>query len=228
MLAGPAVVWLLDWVGRRCTPMVARQPAFGPLAALAIALVGGTAAGLNAAYRFPGPFLYGSDTRSVTPELLGTSEWFAARFGPGNNIVTDRFTGLIFGSFGLQNTADPSAGFPVYNLYLAKPGAPIEPPFLLSELNTSRYTYLIVDARMAYDMPETRCLLRSLMSRHSVTKAGKSIFYGRLGKFNTIPWMVKVFQSDNYSIYRLNLPATNDGYQDHAAEAGTASWGSCR
>ena len=126
MLAAPAVVWLLDWAGQRARRWLRVSLRSGLLAALAIALVGGTAAGLNAAYRFPGPFLYGSDTRSVTPELLGTSEWFTARFGAGNHIVTDRFTGLVFGSFGLQNPAVPSAGFPVYNLYLAKPGAPID------------------------------------------------------------------------------------------------------
>ena len=39
---------------------------------------------------------------------------------------------------------------------------------------------------------------------------GKSPFHGRLNKFNTIQWMVKVFQSDNYCIYRLNLPAKPD------------------
>jgi hypothetical protein len=31
----------------------------------------------------------------------------------------------------------------------------------------------------------------------------KSPFYGRLNKFNTVQWAVKVFQSDNYSIYRF-------------------------
>ncbi len=215
LLAGPAVVWLVDWAGRRSRRWLRTTMRSGLLAALAIALVGGTAAGLNAAYRFPGPFLYGSDTRSVTPELLGTSEWFAARFGPRNNIVTDRFTGLVFGSFGVQNPADPSAGFPAYNLYLAKPRAAIKPPFLLSELSTSRYIYLVVDARIAYDVPEIGVYFEP-NEPSFLTKAGKSIFFGRLGKFNTIPWMVKVYQSDNYSVYRLNYPASSNGYQNHA------------
>lgn len=212
MLAAPAVVWVIDWSGRRASQWLRTGLRSGLLAALAIALVGGTAAGLNAAYRFPGPFLYGSDTRSITPELRTASKWFTARFGTGNHVVTDSFTGLIFGSFGLQSTPSPSAGFPVYNLYLAKPGAPIQPAFLLSELKTSGYAYLIVDERMAYDVPE----LGSYFAPNEpsfLTKSGKPIFYGRLGKFNTIPWMVKVYQSDNYSIYRLNLPVTKTGYR---------------
>lgn len=214
MLAGPGVVWLLDWARHRTRQWLRVSLCSGALAALAIALIGGTAAGLNASYRFPGPFLYGSDTRSVTPELLATSNWFSARIGTDKNIVTDRYTGLIFGSFGSQNLAAPSSGFPVYNLYLAKPGARIEPAYLLFDLSLSNYTYLIVDEHMAYELPYLGVYFTpndpaSLLRTHG----GKPVFYGRLGKFNTIQWTVKVFQSDSYSIYRLNLPAIATGYQ---------------
>jgi hypothetical protein len=213
MLAGPAVVWLLDWARRRARQWLRVSLYSGLLATLAVALVGGTAAGVDASYRFPGPFLYGSDARSVTPELLAASKWFSARFSTGNNIITDRYTGLIFGSVGLQNPASPSIGFPVYNLYLAK-AADIEPAFLLFDLSTSNYTYLVVDGRMAYDLPETGMYFTpgepASLDR---PQGGKPVFYARLGKFNTLPWMVKVFQSDNYSIYRLNLPIAKIGYQ---------------
>ena len=207
MLAGPAVVWLLDWAGHQTRRWLQLTIYSGLMTALAIALVGGTAAGLDASYRFPGPFLYGSDARSITPELYAASKWFSDRFGTGNNIITDRYTGLIFGSIGLQSPASPSAGFPVYNLYLAKPGAPIEPPFLLFDLSLSNYTYLIVDERMAYELPQLGFYFTP-NDPASLTQpqGGKPVFYGRLQKFNTFNWMVKVFQSDNYSIYRLNLP----------------------
>lgn len=214
MLAGPAVVWLLDWARRRVRSWLRVSLYSGLLAALAIALIGGTAAGVDASYRFPGPFLYGSDARSVTPELLAVSQWFSERFGTGNNVVTDRYTGLIFGSVGLQNPASPSTGFPVWNLYLAKPGASIKPASLVFDLANSNYAYLIVDGHMASDLPETGMYFTpgepTLMDH---PQAGKPIFYGRLDKFNTLPWMVKVFQSDNYSIYRLNLPQPRVGYQ---------------
>jgi hypothetical protein len=214
MLAGPAVVWVLDWARRRARQWLRVSLYLGLLAVLAVALVGGTAAGVDASYRFPGPFLYGSDARSVTPELLAASKWFSTTFGTGNNIVTDRYTGLIFGSVGLQDPASPSIGFPVYNLYVAKPGAPIEPAFLLFDLATSNYAYLVVDGRMAYDMPETGMYFTpGEPASLDHPQGGKPIFYGRLGKFNTLPWMVKVFQSDNYSIYRLNLPPAKTGYQ---------------
>jgi len=215
MLLGIAAVWLIDWVRRGSQQWWRVGLRSGLFAALALALIGGTAAGLDASYRFPGPFLYGSDARSITPELLAASEWFSARFGTGNNIITDRNTALVFGSFGLQDPATPSAGFPVYNLYSAKPRARIKPAVLLYELTASRYLYLIVDERMAYEVPETGVYFVP-DEPNFLSKSGKPIFFGRLAKFNTIPWMIKVFQSDNYSIYRLTAPASKISYQSHA------------
>ncbi|HEY7146436.1 MAG TPA: hypothetical protein VH637_19510 [Streptosporangiaceae bacterium] len=221
VLSGLAVVWLLDWSWHRGRQWLRVSLYSGLTAALAIAMIGGTAAGLDASYRFPGPFLYGSDARSVTSELLGTSRWFTARFGVHNNVITDRYTGLIFGSLGLQNTASPSAGFPVYNLYLAKPGQPIKPSFLLFDLGLSHYTYLIVDRRMEYQVPELGMYFTpDEPAAQFQPHDGRSVFYGRLGKFSTTPWMIKVFQSDNYIIYRLNLPAAAASYQPQPPPSG--------
>ncbi len=213
LLAAPAAVWLVDWAGRRTHRWQRAGTRAGLAGLLAVALVGGTAAGLDAEYRFPGPFLYGSDARSVTPELLAVGRWFSDRFGAGNNIVTDRDTGFIFGSFGLQNPAQPSSGFPVWDLYSAAPGAPITPSNLLPELSGSDYLYLIVDERMATQQPEIGIYFEtSEPASIDALYGGKPIFYGRLGKFSTMSWLVKVFQSDNYSIYRFDLPASAAGY----------------
>jgi hypothetical protein len=214
ILTGPAIVWLMEWARHRAHQWLRISLYSGLWVALAITQVGGTAAGVDASYRFPGPFLYGSDARSVTPELLAVSRWFSGRLGLENNIVTDRYTGLIFGSLGLQNPASPSVGFPVYNLYLTKPGALIKPAALLFDLGNSNYTYLIVDRYMAYDLPETGMYFipgePGVLDR---LQGGKPVFYGRLGKFNSFKWMVKIFQSDHYSIFKLNLPETKIGYQ---------------
>jgi hypothetical protein len=213
ILAAPAAVWLIDSAGRSIHRWRRVSLRVGLAATLAIALIGGTAAGLDASYRFPGPFLFGSDARSVTPELLATSEWFSTRFGTDNSVFTDRYTGLIFGSFGLQDTVYPSGNRPFYNLYLAQPDAQIQPPDLLSELRLSNITYLIVDERMAYDLPENGVYFTAADPALLRPQGGQSVFYGKLDKFNTIQWMVKVYQSDNYSIYRLNLSPVPIGYQ---------------
>lgn len=214
ILAGPAAAWLVDWCRHHASEWWRLCLYSGLMAALAVALIGGTAAGLQASYRFPGPFLYGSDARSVTPELLAASEWFSARFGVNNNIVTDRYTGLVFASFGLQNTASPSAGFPTYDLYLAKAGARLGPSYLLDDLSISDYTYLIVDQHMAYELPELGIYFVPSEPGSLFRAPGNvPVFRGRLQKFNAVNWMVKVYQSDNYSIYRLDLPVSRVGYE---------------
>jgi hypothetical protein len=151
--------------------------------------------------------------RALTPELLAASAWFSASLGPGNNIIADRDTGLIFGSFGLQDMTQASAGFPVWDLYLDKPGTPITPPYLLAELSMTDDLYLVVDRRMATEVPQVRDYFAfgepaSLDTLHD----GRPVFYGRLSKFNRIAWLVKIFQSDNYSIYHCELPAGAAGY----------------
>jgi hypothetical protein len=215
MLAGLAAVWLVDWAGHATQRWRRVGLRSGLVAVLAIALVGGTAAGLDGYYRFPGPFRFGSDARSITPELLATSEWFSDRFGAGDNIITDRYTGLIFASFGAQNTAYVSSKLPVYNLYLAEPGVQIQHS-LLAKLKSSDITYLIVDRRMAYELPQLGIYFTTTDPFLPQSQGGKPIFSGKLNKFNTMQWLVKVFQSDNYAIYRLNLPISSIGYQHTA------------
>jgi hypothetical protein len=207
VLAAPVVVWLLDRAGRQFAQWRRACARAVLVSALAIGLIGGTAAGINAAYRFPGPYLYGSDTRSITPEVLGASRWFSTQLGPGHNIVTDKYTGLIFGSFGQQFTDVPSPGFPVWDLYLDKPGAQIGPARLIFELTISHYTYLVVDNRIAHEVPAEGQYFGNGEPGSLITRSGKAgLPAGRLGKFDAVPWMIKVFQSDNYSVYRLNLP----------------------
>jgi hypothetical protein len=209
----PVTVWLLELARRRAHIWSRIGWRTGLAAAMAISLTGGTAAGLDASYRFPGPFLYGSEARSDSPELDAMSQWFLDRFGPKNNVVTDRYTGLIIGSFGLQYTANPSSGFPVYDLYTDEPGKPLGPAFLLAELASSKYLYLIVDERMADHTPAIGVYFEGDDTGQFALPDGKPIFQGRLGKFNSTLWMYKVFQSDNYSVYRMNLPAGPDTYQ---------------
>ena len=85
---------------------------------------------------------------------------------------------------------------------------------MLFDLSLSNYTYLVVDGRMAYETPELGIYFTpSEPASLFEPQDGKPVFYGRLNKFNTIQWMIKVFQSDNYSIYRLDLPVTRLGYE---------------
>jgi hypothetical protein len=114
----------------------------------------------------------------------------------------------------MQNITYPSPGFPTYNLYLAKPDTPMSPPNLLAQLSFSRYTYLIIDERFAYKVPELGVyFVPGEPTSLFIPQDGHPILYGRLGKFNKVLWAVKVFQSNNYSIYRFIIPHGAASYE---------------
>ena len=213
ILAALSAAWLVDWASLR-RRAVARWTATGVLTAMtATALVGGTAAGLDASYRFPGPYLYGSDARSDTPELNAMAQWFLGRFGPGHRLVTDRYTGLAMASSGLQDPALPSAAFPVWDLYAAEPGQPLGPPFLFTVLEQGHYRYLVVDKRIGTDVPLLGIYFEGNEPGDFVRPNGQPVFSGRLAKFNGVPWMSEILESDNYAVYRMYLPAGRQRYQ---------------
>jgi hypothetical protein len=213
LLAGPVAAWLADWAGRRARVLTRVAVRLVLAAVTATSLVGGTAAGLDASYRFPGPYLFGSDARTDTAELNAMTQWFVGRFGAGNHVITDRYTGLLVSSSGLQDTAQPSSGFPVWDLYTDQPGQPLGPPFLIASLTSADYRYLIVDRRMATDVPRLGVYFEGTEPAGFVLPDGRPIFKGRLAKFDGVLWMSQVFESDNYAVYRMNLPVTSPPYQ---------------
>jgi hypothetical protein len=165
-------------------------------------LVGNTAAGMNPSYRFPGPPVFGSDTRSVTPEVLAAASWLRATQGRGLRILADRYSGLIFGSYGEQNPATGSVTFPTYDLYLAQPGGPV-PPALIEQLRSWEFGYLIVDRRMARQVPEIQIYFET---NEPIAHDGRPAFtLGQLTKFDSTPWTIKIYDSGNIAIYRFDF-----------------------
>jgi hypothetical protein len=205
VVAGPTMALLLTWLRDLALRWQRTALAAALAVALGIGMMGGTAAGVDVSYRFPGPYLYGSDTRDITPELYAASAWFRSRFGTGNNLVIDRFSGVVFASFGLQDPAPTWTGFPTYDLYLAKPDSP-ELQSLLAKLQGSNYHFVIVDRRMAYYLPQVGVYFDPGEPASLVPAKGKSPFSGKLQRLNSLPWLTKIFQSDNYIIYRLVVP----------------------
>jgi hypothetical protein len=199
LVVAPVVVALLDRAARR----PARLITGGALLALcAVVLVGNTAAGMNPSYRFPGPPVYGSDTRSVTPEVVAAADWLRDTHGRGLRIVADRYSGLIFGSFGEQNPVTGSVTFPTYEVYLTQPGRPV-PPALITQLSSWNFGYLIVDRRMATEVPEIQIYFET---NEPIPHHGRPAFSLRqLTKFDTTPWTIKIYDSGNIAIYRFDF-----------------------
>lgn len=175
------------------------------IAVWATMLVGNVAAGLDESYRFPGPFLFGSDTRSLTPEVLATATWFDQHVGSGVRIMTDRYTGLAFVLAADSWTASPSAGFPAYDLFFS--AAPPSPD-LVAELASSDYEYLIVDKRVATDLPSLGSYFEG--DQAITAELTQPIPAANINRYAKAPWTTKVFESDNYVIYRFDFAAIHD------------------
>ena len=78
----PAALVILFELDKR-RPWVKRTAATVGAAVLAVLLVGNVAASTTIDSRFPGPYQFGSDTLSVTPETLRFAHWVQAHLGPG-------------------------------------------------------------------------------------------------------------------------------------------------
>ncbi|MCO8270696.1 hypothetical protein M1L60_08795 [Actinoplanes sp. TRM 88003] len=194
LVVAPLVIWLLDRAPRYTGPAL--------LAVCAVVMVGNTAAGMNPSYRFPGPPVFGSDTRSSIPEVSAASAWLRSTQGRDLRIVADRYSGLIFGSFGGQRPVTGSVTFPTYELYLAQPDRKISPQ-LITQLSEWRFTYLIVDRRMAREVPEIQIYFET---NEPVPHGDQPAFtLGQLTKFDRTPWTIKIYDSGNIAIYRFDF-----------------------
>jgi hypothetical protein len=194
LVVAPLVVALLDRFARVAGPAL--------IALFTVMMVGNVAAGMNPSYRFPGPFVYGSDTRALTPEVLAAADWLRDTQGRGLRIVADRYSGLIFGSLGGQFPVTGSVTFPTYDIYLAQPGHPV-PPALIGQLRSWRFGYLIVDKRMAREVPEIQIYFEN---NEPIAHDGHPGFtLAQLTKFDRTPWTIKIYDSDDIAIYRFDF-----------------------
>lgn len=168
-------------------------------AALIILVIGNTDSSVDVEYRFPGPYVYGSDTRSLTAELMYLTQWFQQTQPPDPTVITDRYTGLPLGGFAGANLAQPSKGFPFWDLYF-NAGQP--PAGLLLELGYSGYDYVIVDDRMAQYLPAIGAYF--VASEPGAFEHKTPVPAAALNRFRQDPWATEVFNSSHYSVYRLN------------------------
>ncbi|MET7290188.1 hypothetical protein [Streptomyces sp. NPDC005573] len=175
------------------------------------ALMGNVAAGLDTDYRFPGPFVFGSDTRSVTAELVGTSHWFRDTIGRRERVVTDRYTGLILVRDADSLPAAPSKGFQTYDLYFDS-----TPPsaYLVHELSSSHYTYFVVDKRMATQLPAIGVFFEP--DEPFAHGSSNPISARNLVRYDHLPWTTKVYDSDSYAVYRFDFDAIHDTVPEEA------------
>ena len=212
-LVTPVVLTCLD----RMTQLRGRVLVAAGTAALLVAsdgLVGNVAAGLDTDYRFPGPFVFGSDTRSVSAELVGLSAWFDQDIGTRQHVVSDRYTDLVLVRDADAEPAAPATGFATYDLYFnaGPPGS-----YLVYELSSSGYAYLIIDKRMSYELPEVGVFFEP--DEPYAYEGSDPITKANLDRYDYLPWTTEVYDSDDYSVYRFDFAAIHDPSAAGAADA---------
>ncbi|MEV6299021.1 hypothetical protein AB0M02_06410 [Actinoplanes sp. NPDC051861] len=199
LVTAPLIIALLDRSAGRI-----RSIAMGAvlLTVCAMMLVGNNAAGMNPSYRFPGPPVFGSDTRAATPEVLAAAAWLRETQGRETRLVADRYSGLILGSYGEQEPTTGSATFPAYDLYLARPGQPM-PPALLRQLRDWRFEFLVVDRRMSEQVPDIKIYFET---NEPIPHDGRPAFSReQLTKFDHLPWLIKMYDGPHVAIYRFDF-----------------------
>jgi hypothetical protein len=203
ILLGPVVVaFVAGWMSRS-----SRRRLIGGAAVAGVGLVflmGNVASGFNEAYRFPGPYLYGSDTRTQTAELQGAVDWFRSSQGTNRRMIADRYTGMIFGSRGRQETIAPSRSFPAWDLYF-NVAAPR--PRLLRQIATSKDTYLVIDERMSRELPFIGIYFNG--NEPKAMERVRPVPRAALEKFERLPYTRNIYSSDTLRIYRFRLSAAD-------------------
>ncbi len=204
----PAALVTLFELDKR-SPWLKRTAATVGAAVFAVLLVGNVAAGISVDHRFPGPYEFGSDTLSVTPETLGFARWVQAHLGPGAHIVTDRFTAIALTAHADAVTpmqvAGGGAGLQFATIwYVPRPPTPA----LMSAMERQRDDYLAVDVRDAqYIATYPPLFYNSEPNRvppQNIT---------RLAHW---PWLRLLYSSQHYRLYKIDFHSYFLWYPSHA------------
>ncbi len=190
----------------KLTPWLKRTAATAGAAVLAVLLVGNVAAGTPIDYRFPGPYRFGSDTLSVTPETLSLAHWVQTHLGPRAHVVTDRFTALALTVH--ADAVTPIQGPPGLSIsniwYNRRPPT----PSLMSALQHRQVDYLAIDIR---DAKYTAVNPPLFYTGEPRLVPGQNIT--RLAHW---PWLRLLYSSAHYRLYQINYHSYYLWYPSHA------------
>jgi hypothetical protein len=197
------------WLKR--SPWLTYTAATAGAAIFTVLLVGNVGGGASVDHRFPGPYEFGSDTRSVTPETLRFAQWVQAHLGSGAHVVTDRFTAEALTAHTDAVTPMQAAGGGAGLLYATIWYSPVPPtPALMSAMERQRDAYLAVDVRDA---------------QHTVTfpplfynSEPKRVPLQNITRLAQWPWLRLLYSSQHYRLYRIDFHSYFLWYPSHASD----------
>jgi hypothetical protein len=214
MPAALVILFELDkrgpWLKRdKRGPWLKRTAATAGAAVFAVLLVGNVAAGTAVDHRFPGPYEFGSDTRSVTPETLFFADWVEAHLRAGSHVVTDRFTALALtahtDSVTPMQVAGGGAGLQFASIWYS-PRPPT--PALMSAMERQGDDYLAVDVRDAqYTSTYPPLFFNGEPERVPLRNITRLTHW---------PWLRLLDASRHYRLYKIDYHSYYSWYRSHA------------
>ncbi len=198
LLCAPILLQRFDALQARDRWVVERVSA-GPLVSLALAVVllGNSAASAGAGYRYAGPARYGAEGRTDIVELRSIATAFAADHGRVG-ILADRYTGPGFAAFSGSRLPRATTLLPGNELMQG-----VDPDVgWVSGLVRRGYSYLVVDVRMAGTTP-----LDGDSFGPDDPGEGRQPRMAALRRLDRVPWVSRVASSEHYRVYRIDLAA---------------------
>lgn len=165
--------------------------------AFAIIFLGGAILGAGPPWELlPGPYLVGADSRSLEPEGIQTALWANAYLGPNNRFAADRTNRLLMSTYGDQRIVTS-----------LEDGVDVSPVFFSTSLTPSdnallhdaQVHYLVVDLRLSTALPAVGVYFEP--GEPGSYLRTRPIDRQALTKFNTVPYVNRVFDNGNIVIY---------------------------
>ena len=200
----------LAWIIGRSAESQGRFRALGPLAIAAVigvVVIGNTASSVNEFDRFPGPWEAGADSRSLTPELADAAHWLRTYDSP-DRVVADIYTGTSLGVFGTTRDACAvSASCPgdlqIWRFYNGQTVRGSD----LALLRSEGYRFLAVDRRMIEATPRSGYWFNR--SEEGAFEHDEPYPKEILARLESFRWLTKVYASNDYDIYEINIDAAS-------------------
>ncbi len=172
---------------------------------IALLMVGNVAVGMNEVYRFPGPYIYGSDTRSATSDIFSAAEWFGDTQGPNQTLIGDRTTQVAFASEARATLGVPSAANPIWDYTI---GEAVPSDDVLHSTVANELRYVVIDKRQITAIP----LIGFYLDQNEplALEREEPVGEASIAKFDQLDYALRIYSSDNIVIYRFDLGRVTD------------------
>jgi hypothetical protein len=183
--------WWLRWAGLAML-----------MGSVVVLMIGNVSANMNEVYRFPGPYVYGSDTRSKTVELVAAATWLSRTQGPGQPLIGDRGAQVAFASAALAQLGVPGEAYPLWDFILS-PSPPSRSP--LEATRGDKLRFVVVDEHQTRAIPSIG-FYRDQTEPLALQRT-EPLPTATLTKWDDMRYALTVYASDTIEIHRLDPTA---------------------